>query len=374
MATLWPNTLTPVNPAAFSYMMFLNYDGGGSQFGTTGISATSSDPDVLSIFGAQRTDSALTVVVLNKTTGAVTDSITLANFVPAGTAQVWQYSSANLSAIARQADISLSGNSLSATFPGYSMTLLVVPQSQGAMTVPQPVINAVTSAASYNASGVSPGEIVTIFGQGVGPASIANLQEDANGLVSTSTGDVMVYFNGIAAPMIYALSGQVSAVVPYEMAQYSTVNVVVEYSGNASAPFPVKVVAAVPGVFTSDSSGSGQGAILNLADSTVNGASNPAARGSYVTLYATGEGVTTPPVIDGRVSGAPLQAPVLSCSASIGGQTAPIQYCGAAPGEAAGVLQINAQVPQSVTPGSSVPVSITIGSIPSQSGVTLAVK
>jgi uncharacterized protein (TIGR03437 family) len=254
------------------------------------------------------------------------------------------------------------------------MTLLVVPQSQGAMTVPQPVINAVTSAASYNASGVSPGEIVTIFGQGVGPASIANLQEDANGLVSTSTGDVMVYFNGIAAPMIYALSGQVSAVVPYEMAQYSTVNVVVEYAGNASAPFPVKVVAAVPGVFTSNTSGSGQAAIFNLADSTLNGASNPAARGSYVTLYATGEGVTTPPVVDGRVSGVPLQGPALSCSASIGGQVAPIQYCGAAPGEAAGVLQINAQVPQSVTPGSSVPVSITIGTIQSQPGVTLAVK
>jgi len=374
MATLWPNTLTPVNPAAFSFMMFLNYDGSGSQFGSTSISATSGDPDVLSIFGAQRTDSALTVLVLNKTSSAVTDSITLANFVPAGTAQVWQYSSANLSAIVRQADISLSGNSLSAAFPGYSMTLFVIPQSQGSMTVPQPVIGAVTSAASYNASGVSPGEIVTIFGEGVGPVAIALLQEDANGLVSTSTGDVMVYFNGIAAPMIYALSGQVSAVVPYEMAQYATVNVVVENAGNASAPFPVKVVAAVPGVFTSNSSGSGQAAIFNLADSTLNGAGNPAARGSYVTLYATGEGVTTPPVIDGRVSGVPLQAPVLSCSASIGGQVAPIQYCGAAPGEAAGVLQVNAQVPQSVTPGSNVPVSITIGSIQSQPGVTLAVK
>jgi uncharacterized protein (TIGR03437 family) len=158
------------------------------------------------------------------------------------------------------------------------------------------------------------------------------------------------------------------------MAQYSAVNVVAEYSGNSSPVFPVKIVPSVPGIFTNDSSGSGQGAILNVKDSTRNSANNPAARGDYVTIYATGEGTTTPPVVDGRVSGAPLQSPALSCSATIGGQPASIQYCGAAPGETSGVLQINAQVPQSVVPGSSVPVTITIGTTQSPAGVTLAVK
>jgi uncharacterized protein (TIGR03437 family) len=149
---------------------------------------------------------------------------------------------------------------------------------------------------------------------------------------------------------------------------------VAQYSGNASSPYPVKVLAAVPGIFTNDSSGSGQGAILNVKDSTRNGASNPAARGDYVTIYATGEGATTPPVIDGRVSGVPLQAPALSCAVSIGGQPASIQYCGAAPGETSGVLQVNAQIPPSVVTGSNVPVTITIGNVQSPSGVTLAVK
>lgn len=183
----------------------------------------------------------------------------------------------------------------------------------------------------------------------------------------------MVYFNGIAAPMIYSLSKQISAVVPYEMAQYTTVNIVVEYSGNATSPFGIKVLPAVPGIFTNDSSGFGQAAILNVKDSTRNGASNPAARGDYVTIYATGEGATNPPVIDGRVSGTPVQSPILSCSASIGGQPAAIQYCGAAPGEASGVLQINAQVLQGSATG-NVPVVITIGSVQSQAGVTLAVR
>jgi uncharacterized protein (TIGR03437 family) len=374
LAAIWPNTLTPADPAAFSFKMFLNYDGNGSQFGDTSISATSANPDMLSTFGSQRTDSALTILVLNKNSTAITDSVSLANFLPAGTAQVWQYSSANKSNILREADISLSGNSLIATFPGYSITLFVVPQSQGAMTVPQPAVTSVANAASYDSSGVSPGEIVVVFGNGIGPANIAYLREDTNALVSTSTGNTRVYFNGIAAPMIYSLNSQVSAVVPYEMAQYTTINVVVEYSGNASAPFPVKVTAAIPGIFTNDSSGVGQGAILNARDSTRNGANNPAARGDYVTIYVTGEGVTTIPLVDGRVSGVPLQAPSLSCSATIGGQVAPLQYCGAAPGETSGLLQVNALVPSSVLPGINVGVTITIGGVQSRQGVTMAVK
>ena len=374
LATVWPNTLTPQNPAAFSFKLFLNYDGSGSSFGNTSVSAISGNPDQLSIFAAQRTDSALTVVVLNKTTSTITDSITFANFLPAGTAQAWQYSPSNLTAIARQPDLSLSGAILTAAFPAYSMTLLVIPQSQGAMSVAQPNIYAVENAASYDSSGIAPGEIVTIFGQGMGPAQIAGLQEDANGLVATAIGKTMVYFNGIAAPMIYSLANQVSAVVPYEMAQYANVNVVVEYSGNESPPSSVKVVSAIPGIFTSNATGSGQGAITNVKDGTSNSANNPAARGDYVTIYATGEGATNPPVVDGKVTAAPLQSPVLACSATIGGVTASIQYCGAAPGETSGLLQINAQVPQTAATGGSVPVSIVIGGVPSAAGVTMAVK
>lgn len=374
MGTLWgpPNA---TDPGAFAFGIFLNYDGGGGQFGDTSVSATSGDPDSLSIFAAQRSDSALTLLLLNKTTNPISASINLANFLPADTGQVWQYSQANLSTIARQADLPVSGSTIAATVPGYSMTLLVIPQSQDAMTVPPPVIVSVSNAGSYAASGLAPGEIVTIFGKGLGPSALANLGLDASGLVSTFTGGVRVRFNGIPAPIVYASASQVAAVVPYEIAQYNSVNLVLEYSGNASAAFPVKVASAVPGVFTNDSSGSGQGAILNVsAGATLNGGGNPAARGDYVAIFATGEGVTSPPVIDGRITGSPLQKPALTCAATIGGQTAPIQYCGAAPGAMAGLLQVNAQVPSSVIPGSNVPVTITIGGVGSQSGVTLAVK
>jgi uncharacterized protein (TIGR03437 family) len=373
LGTLW-GAPAPTDPGAFAFKIFLNYDGNGSQFGGTGVSGVSSDPDTLSIYAAQRVDSALTVLVLNKTTGAISDSISLANFTPAGTAQVWQYSQTNLSTILRQtADINVSGNSLTATFPAYSMTLLVIPQAQSAMTVPQPVVSAVTNAASYDASGVSPGEIAIVWGKSLGPANLTGLEVNANGTLSSSIGGVQVFFNGYAAPMIYALATQLSAVVPYEVAGQNSVNVVVVYQGNASAPFPVAVAAAKTAIFTDDTSGHGQGAILNQ-DYSLNTAANPAPRGKYVFIYGTGEGVTTPPGVDGRISGTPLPMVSLNCTATIGGQTAPVNYCGEAPGATAGLVQVNALVPQSVTPGGAVPVSITIGGVTSQANVNLAVK
>jgi len=377
MATMWPDgSFAAGVPGAFAFQIFLNYDGNGSQFGETSVSATTGNPDVLSIFAAQRHDSALTVLVLNKTATDIADSISLADFTPAATAQVWQYSSTNLNAIVRQTpDLNVAGG-ISMTFPAYSMTLLVIPQSQNAMTAPQPVVTGVTNAASYDATGVSPGEIVILWGNGLGPATLAGLQLDSTGLLTTSLSGTQVYFNGNPAPLIYTLAGQVSAIVPYEVAQARTVNVVAVYQGNASAPFPIAVAPVKPGIFTNDNSGGRQGAILN-SDYSRNGANNPAQRNQYVFIYATGEGVTTPPGMDGRVSytaGAPVPKTAASCSATIGGQTASVNYCGEAPGSTAGLVQVNALVPQSIAPGDNVPVTITIGGVTSKTGVTLAVQ
>jgi len=374
--TLW-GPPAPTDPGAFAFKIFLNYDGNGSQFGGTSVSATTGNADVLSIFAAQRYDSALTILVLNKTTGDIADSISLANFSPAGTAQVWQYGQNNLNAIVRQtADLNVSAAGISTTFPAYSMTLLVIPQAQNAMTVPQPVVAKVTNAASYDTTAFSPGEMVAIFGQGLGPATGLNLQLDSNGLLTTSLGGTQVLVNGNPAPLVYAAAQQVNAIIPYEVAPAQTANVVVVYQGNASAVFQIATSAVKPGIFTGNSSGSGQGAILNQ-DYSVNGPAHPAQRGQYVTVYATGEGVTTPPGLDGRVSdvaGTPLPKAAAACSATIGGQPATVAYCGEAPGFTAGFVQMNVLVPEAVAPGSAVPVTITVGGVVSQSGVTLVVQ
>jgi uncharacterized protein (TIGR03437 family) len=374
-ATVW-TSLSPTTPATFAFKTYLSYDGNSGHFGGTSVSATSSDPDSLSIFAALRYDSALTVVVLNKTRSDITDAITLANFLPAGAAQVWRYSSANLAAIVQQPDVNVGGSGLSATFPAQSITLLVIPPAQSAMAMPQPVVNAVTGGASYDTKAVAPGEIVAIWGTGLGPAAGAYLTLDSNGLVETSLGDTQVFINGNPAPLIFAGAGQVNAVVPYEVASSNTANVVVVYQGNASAPFAIPIAAARPGIFTHSGGGTGQASVVNQ-DLSVNGASSPAARGSWISIYATGEGVTTPPGVDGRVSGykgTPLPKTKAACSATIGGQTANVNYCGEAPYFTAGVLQVNAQVPNSINPGSSVPVTITVGGVTSQTDVTIAVQ
>jgi uncharacterized protein (TIGR03437 family) len=373
--TVW-TSLSTTTPATFAFKTYLNYDGNGGHFGGTSVSATSGNPDQLSIFAALRYDSALTVVVLNKTSGDISDAISLANFTPAGTAQVWQYSGANLGAIVQQPGVNVGGNGLSATFPAQSITLLVIPPAQSAMPVPQPVVTAVTGGASYDTKAVAPGEIVAIWGTGLGPSAGANLTLDSNGLVETSLGATQVFINGNPAPLIFAGAGQVNAVVPYEVASASTANVVVVYQGNASAPFAIPIAATRPGIFTHSGGGTGQGAILNQ-DLSVNGALSPAARGSWISIYATGEGITTPPGVDGRVSsykGTPLPKPQAACSVTIGGQTANVNYCGEAPDFVGGVLQVNAQVPESISPGSAVTLTIAVGGVASQANVTIAVQ
>jgi uncharacterized protein (TIGR03437 family) len=148
---------------------------------------------------------------------------------------------------------------------------------------------------------------------------------------------------------------------------------VVEYQGVQSAALSLPVRAVTPGIFTQDSSGLGNGAILNQ-NYDINTRLNPAARGDIIMIYATGGGITSPPSSDGSVTGVPLPLLTQPVTVTIGGIDAPVGYKGGAPGAVAGVTQINAQVPSAVTPGTSVPIVITIGGVPSPPGVTVAVK
>jgi hypothetical protein len=131
LATMWgPPAST--DAVAYAFRIYRNYDGQGSAYGETWVSSTSGGPtnagqDELAIYGAQRSsDGALTLVVVNKTLGDLSSSISLANFTPTATAQVWRYGPANLSAVVREEDLSVVASTLSTTFPASSITLLVV--------------------------------------------------------------------------------------------------------------------------------------------------------------------------------------------------------------------------------------------------------
>jgi len=125
----------------------------------------------------------------------------------------------------------------------------------------------------------------------------------------------------------------------------------------------------------------GQAAALKLEEDrslTPNGPGNPVARGGVIVLYATGDGrlFTTedppgpePPVVRGALADSDLPVRV-----TIGRLPAQVLFSGQAPGMPAGVMQVNAVVPERVSPGDNVTVVITVGDLPSQDGATIVVN
>jgi uncharacterized protein (TIGR03437 family) len=230
---------------------------------------------------------------------------------------------------------------------------------------------AVVNAASYQGAGVAPGEVVTIFGTNLGAATAQFPTVSAGGVVDTIAGGTRVLFDGVAAPMIYATAGQVSAVAPFALNGRTATQVQIEYLGARSDAVLTPVVAAAPAIFTMDRSGRGAGAILNQ-DLTANSATNPSRRGDTVVIYGTGGGAL-PGAVDGRLAQAPF--PSLSgVTVRVGGVAAEVTYAGPAPGLVAGVLQINAIVPAGASSGAAIPIDVVIAGATSQPGVTVAIQ
>ncbi|MEO8660382.1 MAG: hypothetical protein ABI693_18070 [Bryobacteraceae bacterium] len=226
--------------------------------------------------------------------------------------------------------------------------------------LPVPGVAAVVNAASLRPAEVSPGEVVSIFGFLLDTAV-------------ESVEDLRVTFDGIPAPIVYAQSGQINAIVPFGIAGRESSTLVVT-TKNAWHTTPVPVAAATPAIFTLDASGAGPGAIVN-ADGTVNSAANPALRGSVVSVYATGTGLLVPTVTDGEIIA--LDSPpmlALPATVTIGGVAATVKYQGAAPGLIAGVTQINVEIPMTANAGASLPIRLAVGGRTSRNGVTLAIQ
>jgi uncharacterized protein (TIGR03437 family) len=234
-------------------------------------------------------------------------------------------------------------------------------------------VAAVVSSASNLVGAVAPGDLVVLYGSGMGPAALAQYKLDANGMVPRSLAGTTVFFNGAAAPVIYTSANQVAAVVPFAISG-ARAQVVVLYQGQLAAATTLPLAAAAPALFTLDQSGKGQAAAVNQdGTNAVNGAAHPIKIGSYISLYITGAGQTNPPGIDGLPGAVPYPLPALGVTATIGGKQATVQYAGGASGLVAGVMQVNLQIPTGITPGNSVPVTVQVGTATTPTGVTIAV-
>jgi uncharacterized protein (TIGR03437 family) len=233
------------------------------------------------------------------------------------------------------------------------------------------LIGAVVDAASQRPDPVSPGKIMVIYGAGLGPSTLVQNQP-SNGQFGTELSGTRVSFNGLAAAILYTSATQVAAIVPYAVTG-TTAQVTMTYQGEVSAPFTVPVATSAPSLFTLNQSGAGQAAAIN-ADGTVNTAANPVGIGGFISLYATGEGQTAPASVDGRIAGSIPAGPVLPVRVTVGGVPAITQYAGSAPGQVAGLMQVNVQIPSGVQPGGYVPVVLQVGDRASSLAVWIAVS
>ena len=230
--------------------------------------------------------------------------------------------------------------------------------------------NGVVNAASY-ASPVAPGSIASGFGNFL----LAFPSGDTALPVSTSLTGLSLNFAGdVLAPLFFVSEAQANFQVPWELAGQSQTTVTASLIGeNSGTRQDVRLAPFAPGIFSTNSAGTGQGEIFDPSYRLVD-SSSPATPGSFVTIYCTGLGpVTNQPPTGSPGPASPLAQTTALPNVTIGGaQATTVQFSGLAPG-LVGLYQINVQVPAGSATGPAVPVVISIGGVVSNA-VTMAVE
>lgn len=257
---------------------------------------------------------------------------------------------------------------------------------------PEPRILGVGNAASYASGSVSPGELISIFGTGLGPATLSVYDPNANQLYNTldaflpasnpPSGVTRVWFSdGVTvwpSALLFTSASQIGAMVPFEVAGAPTLTLSVSYAGLTSKAHQLSVASFVPGIFSADASGRGQGAILNVSatgDYTINTGANPALlkNNPDVILYLTGFGATNPASLPLTPAGVGVDTGV-PVTVLIDGKAAATVQSGVPQWSFPGILQLRVTVPSDATPGKTVPITASVGGVNAQNGVTIAIK
>ncbi|HWP84460.1 MAG TPA: hypothetical protein VNN17_04685 [Terriglobia bacterium] len=201
-----------------------------------------------------------------------------------------------------------------------------------------------------------PGGIISLFGMNLAPPGTAAAATTIP--LERSLAQTRVRIGNSDAPLYFVSPGQINAQLPFEAVPGETVTIVVNANGRLTVPQQYQIAPAQPGLFHNAS----MAAVLDEQFRPVS-AQNPARIGRVIQIFATGLGATTPQVATGE--GAPASSTVaLPVTVTIGGIEAAVQYQGLAPGFV-GLYQVNAVVPQGVTPGNAVPITITQNGVPS---------
>jgi uncharacterized protein (TIGR03437 family) len=272
---------------------------------------------------------------------------------------------AGLAAGAYQGTVTVTAAGASNSPQSIAVSLLVTGSATPTIT-----ISSITNSATDLQGPIAPGELFTLKGTNLGPAVGVSFSVNPAGMVNTVLAGTQVMVGSVAAPVLYSSATQINAIAPYEISGQSQVTVQAQYQGAAAAQ-AVQVANASPGAFTLNETGSGAVVAANQ-DGTINGPSNPAAKGSYVTIYFTGGGQTNPVGVTGSVTGPVLKWLTQAISVTVGGQPAIVSFDGSAPTLVDGVDQLNIQLAAN-TPSGAQPIVITVGGISSPASVTVSV-
>jgi trimeric autotransporter adhesin len=235
---------------------------------------------------------------------------------------------------------------------------LLTPPAQ----VPQIGAGGVVNDASYTAP-VAPGSIAAVFGD----FFLTSGSSDTEVPLSTSLQNLSFLFSGgTAAPLYYVSSGQANIQVPWELAGQTSATLTATLNGTAGAAQTVAVADFAPAIFTLNAQGNGPGAILDSSYRLVNSANPVTAGSTTILIYCTGLGAVSAnqPGTGVPASTTELAPTVTLPTVTIGGITANVSFSGLAPGFV-GLYQVNALVPAGVASGPTVPVSISIQGVTS---------
>jgi uncharacterized protein (TIGR03437 family) len=252
-----------------------------------------------------------------------------------------------------------------------SYSLVVVPRTGNYLQVGRPALGRIASSgivhgATYARGAVSPGQILTIFGEGFGGDRLTTAQFD-DGRLPTVVGDTSVTFDGALASMIYAAPGQVSAIAPFRIAGITTVQVL--HRGTPTNPVRMPVAASSPGIFAGDG---GLVVAVNAIDGTLVTPERPAPRGSAISLYLTGVGAVSPQPADGAlIAGPEFPRIVQPVSVLFGTKLGRVLFQGLV---YPGVAQINVEVPPDGPIGPEVPVVARVADNESPNSFTIPIR
>jgi uncharacterized protein (TIGR03437 family) len=226
-------------------------------------------------------------------------------------------------------------------------------------------------------SACDPTKRTTIFGSGtdlaVGGASLP-----------TTLADTQVLFNGDPVPLYYVSPTQINFVVPMKAPTSGTaeLQVLSVSTGRVYSALTVPMTTVSPAILMRTYDGKNRQAAVVNEDGSVNDATHPAKRGSYVQIYATGQGAVPGAPADGEPISSAIAAPGTLRVNIAGGYLEDytanpadrpkaewLQYSGLS--AYPGLWQINAWVPSGVKPDKEVPIILVYNGVASSDGTII---